>query len=542
MDPARSSPSKAVPPSFGNTVCMDDVMSSPRSGSTTEGISAESYSSKSSKELCAVVPRLQQGLLSSNRTSPSVTPSDGDATDPEVECNGEDFIVLKNVSTIQNKLASSHPHMVTRDCKNDKPPIFYAIKEARVEDIRTLLANRASPNCTDHKGRTPLHTAMNVRTNISEKIARLLLAQKADVDAVDYKGCTPLHYAEKVQRCGLQRLLVENGAKTNKEARLQSALQSSDLAVIDRSEIQFGKKIIETLKSEVCQATWKGTHVVTKQALKGSEMTGAHLEIEMMNELRILSTVQHADLVKIVGVCISDPMLFVSEYMPGGDLEHYYIRKRLALSHVWVPSIETMKAWCSSVARALSYLHDLPEPIIHRDLKPLNLLLSEDYKQVKVSDFGIAKMMDRQYPMSPCTPKRYVYKDFENDSAESLTGGAFELKMTGGVGSWSYMAPEVARHAEYDEKADIFSFALVMYFISSGRDPYHEVGMNNIVSILHQYCEGKQPRPRISDCPPIFRRILVDAWCERPEERPCASELAERVASLQPPPACCSLM
>eukprot|EP00438_Fugacium_kawagutii_P009286 Skav235236 [mRNA] locus=scaffold3995:238370:240690:+ [translate_table: standard] len=42
-------------------------------------------------------------------------------------------------------------------------------------------------------------------------------------------------------------------------------------------------------------------------------------------------------------------------------------------------------------------------------------------------------------------------------------------KMSGGVGTWRYMAPEVVRYEQYDEKIDIYAFALIMYFIFSGR-------------------------------------------------------------------------
>ena len=41
-------------------------------------------------------------------------------------------------------------------------------------------------------------------------------------------------------------------------------------------------------------------------------------------------------------------------------------------------------------------------------------------------------------------------------------------KMSGGVGTWRYMVPEVVRYEQYDEKIDIFAFSLILYFIFSG--------------------------------------------------------------------------
>ena len=67
----------------------------------------------------------------------------------------------------------------------------------------------------------------------------------------------------------------------------------------------------------------------------------------------------------------------------------------------------------------------------------------------KVTDFGISKML-------------------RNVDHKAYTA------MTGGVGSWLYMAPEVVRHEEYDEKVDIYSFGLIMYYLSSGRRPFYQ--------------------------------------------------------------------
>jgi serine/threonine protein kinase len=327
-----------------------------------------------------------------------------------------------------------------------------------------------------------------------------------------------------------QPLFLESLVESSGSSRLHFATQIPGLKVVNRSEIQTGEKLIDTLKSAVHRATWRGHPVVAKQALLESEMTKKDLEKEMMNEMCILSSIWHPDLVPLMGVCFDDPLVLMYEYMPGGDLEHHYMKNRRIHGSTWVPTIQTMKAWSGCIARALSYLHSLPWPIVHRDLKPLNLLLSGNHKEVKLGDFGNSKVMNHN--------DGHLVASFS--PLLDNTGAGVQEKMTGGVGSWAYMAPEVARHASYNEKADIFSFALVMYFISSGRDPYHEVGLQNIGSVLDLYVQGKQPRPKVSDCPHIFRPILTAAWCERPEQRPKASDLVDHLAGLHA--SCCTLM
>merc|ERR1719456_1750376 len=103
----------------------------------------------------------------------------------------------------------------------------------------------------------------------------------------------------------------------------------------------------------------------------------------------------------------------------------------------------------------MDYLHKHRPMIIHRDLKSLNLLLQEtvgspsDTPTVKVSDFGLAKMRD--------------------EDAEGSWG-----KMTATAGTFHWMAPEV-HTGKYDEKADVYSFAMVLFEIAGREVPFEEL-------------------------------------------------------------------
>ena len=76
-------------------------------------------------------------------------------------------------------------------------------------------------------------------------------------------------------------------------------------------------------------------------------------------------------------------------------------------------------------ADGMAYLHAQTPAIIHRDLKSLNLLLDEDWS-CKVTDFGLSRFK------------------------------AGDDKMTGQVGTYHWMAPEVINSEEYTEKADVY--------------------------------------------------------------------------------------
>lgn len=205
---------------------------------------------------------------------------------------------------------------------------------------------------------------------------------------------------------------------------------------LEASEFQLRKEIGNTLKSVVHLADWNGTTVVVKcikmkrrvmikkmrksnslclslaaddletpleppavdkVASAGDEEIEHACSEELLHEIQLLSSLRHPDLVLFLGACLGDdmPVMFVTEYMPKGDVEHYLYKMRdeKQVAHYAPPLWRTIE-WCMSVARALAFLHKFP--VIHRDLKPLNLLLTKTL-DVKVTDFGTSKLLAKPW-------------------------------------------------------------------------------------------------------------------------------------------------
>ncbi|EEE66768.1 hypothetical protein OsJ_23489 [Oryza sativa Japonica Group] len=132
----------------------------------------------------------------------------------------------------------------------------------------------------------------------------------------------------------------------------------------------------------------------------------------------------------------------MSEYMSGGSLYDFLHKQHNVLD------LPTLLKFAVDLCRGMCYLHQMG--IIHRDLKSANLLMDKDHV-VKVADFGVAHFQDQ--------------------------GG----NMTAETGTYRWMAPEiqlccwskVINHQPYDNKADVFSFAIVLWELITSKIPYN---------------------------------------------------------------------
>jgi len=401
--------------------------------------------------------------------------------------------------------------------------------------VKQLHEQNADLNASDYDGRTALHVAS---AHGHFELARWLVSMSADVNRQDSFGLTPLSEATHHRHTEIVKILTQKGAESAEmmEVRLQA---ETGAWAIPLAEVKIEEPLSQTLKSVIYKATWRGTKVVCKTtgSLKMSksgnsidlagkvesvaggkgtldEEATAALE-ELIHELRLLSTIRHPDLVMFLGACIDhSPPLVISEFMDGGDLERYYRTQSRKSGSVWRPSEARLLRWASAVARALAFLHGCSRPIIHRDLKPLNLLLNRS-EEVKVTDFGISKLL-----------------------APKASGGPLSIQaqplMSGGVGTWRYMAPEVVRYEQYTDRVDVYSYALILWFMCTGRQPFVEQFGNDAEIVLKEYLKGREPRPDLNamKCPPAFRQLTEDCWHIKPSSRPSAQECTQRLAAL----------
>uniref|UniRef100_A0ACD5VYW2 Uncharacterized protein n=1 Tax=Avena sativa TaxID=4498 RepID=A0ACD5VYW2_AVESA len=238
-------------------------------------------------------------------------------------------------------------------------------------------------------------------------------------------------------------------------------------------------------------------------AVKQLDRAG-HGKEEFLAEVQIIGSVQHINLVKLIGFCAEKShRLLVYEYMPRGSLEKWIYYKQNNAPLDWC----TRHRIVTGIAKGLSYLHeDCRQRIAHLDIKPQNILLDDSFS-AKVSDFGLSKLMDR-------------------DESQVVT------RMRGTPG---YMAPEWLTY-QITEKVDVYSFGVVVMEIISGRknlDYSQPEGSVQLITLLQGKAENGQLEDMIdgnSDDMRLHKEEVVEVmklamWCMQSDKnrRPAMS-------------------
>ncbi|CAN6830776.1 unnamed protein product [Brassica oleracea] len=254
-------------------------------------------------------------------------------------------------------------------------------------------------------------------------------------------------------------------------------------------------------------------------AVKQLKIGGSQGEREFKAEVEIISRVHHRHLVTLVGYCISEQhRLLVYDYVPNNTL-HFHLHAPGRPVMTW----ETRVKVAAGAARGIAYLHEDCHPrIIHRDIKSSNILLDNSFEAL-VADFGLAK----------------IAQELDLNTHVS----------TRVMGTFGYMAPEYATSGKLSEKADVYSYGVILLELITGRKPVdtsQPLGDESLVEwakpLLSQAIEneefGELVDPRLGGnfiAAEMFRMVEAAAACVRHSaaRRPKMSQVVRALDTLE---------
>lgn len=193
----------------------------------------------------------------------------------------------------------------------------------------------------------------------------------------------------------------------------------------------------------------------------------------LKSEIEIMMKLKHDNIVNLLDVIWKNGELhLILERCGGGDFKKFLGDQAMKEGYAHF--------YLKQLANGLKYLYN--NNVSHRDLKPQNILLSDDYKTLKISDFGFAKIIGSE------------------NLAETICGSPM------------YMAPEIMNNETYTDKSDLWSVGIIMFEILFARYPIK--GVTNIFELMKELKKYKKVdipnNPKLTnECKDLIDRLLT---------------------------------
>ena len=275
----------------------------------------------------------------------------------------------------------------------------------------------------DHGLGTCLRKKRNTKAVLSLKVSMGVISffsLAVAMTAVAVRRSLKLSHQARLAKAREDMLKSSNGGKSSRMFQLKEMKKATDNFSEERvlGSGGFG----EVYKGQLQD----GTIVAVKSARVGNIKSTE----QVLNEVGILSQVNHKHLVKLLGCCVEGKQpLMIYEYISNGTL-HDHLHGKFSTFLDW----KTRLRIALQTAEALTYLHSAAyTPIYHRDVKSRNILLDDGFN-AKVADFGLSR----------------------------LAHPGLSHVSTCAQGTLGYLDPEYYRNYQLTDKSDVYSYGVVL--------------------------------------------------------------------------------
>lgn len=254
---------------------------------------------------------------------------------------------------------------------------------------------------------------------------------------------------------------------------------------IEPHEVRFAEQIGSGGFGVVFRGKFRGQLVAIKK-IHANALSNAASIAEFQSEVAVLCTLAHPNILKFMGACVKPPnLMIVTEFMARGTL--FDILHQSSMKVTWAMRRRMALDSC----RGMRYLHD--SKLLHRDLKSSNIMVDENFK-CAIGDFGLTR----------------------------ISHGAVAAQMTGQCGTFQYMAPEILSSKPYSEKADVFSFGILLWELVARKLPFFGMQPMQVgIAVSQQGLRPTMP-PK---CPAPLEKLMRACWDQNPNKRPSFAQV-----------------
>ena len=228
-----------------------------------------------------------------------------------------------------------------------------------------------------------------------------------------------------------------------KEGDEEITIDEKTERVFRKKGYKIDKKLSAGAFGEVYRAVKDGQDEFTAvKVMDLSKMNKKFKSKFLPRELAALIEVKHPNIIQVFDIFRSNQKIYIfMEFAGGGDIAHY-LKTNGAME-------EPLSCkWFTEQAEALNYLHN-QKYMAHRDIKIDNVLLTNDQRHTKLSDFGFAK------------------EAWDDDKQEVILSETY-------CGTEPYYCPELVRRVKYDPfKADVWAMGVVLFAMLNNKFPFH---------------------------------------------------------------------